>query len=216
LPPPEKVPDSARLRLPPPSAATVAGCCLKVPLVHEGESHPGVGTAAAMDGAPTGVGGQDLRRTGAVLGCEKVSSRNDLALGVRAEPPLNELVESHKVKKKLESRVRNLSVRAVPDHVAASEVGVPEERRNNENLPVAAHRQDSLQVGNCCRHGYLVCDNQLAHHMILVIIQFHDLRDHTIAVSLAEGRIIQAIYNHWSLWWEGQAVGFNLRKHCGH
>ncbi len=36
-------------------------------LVHEGESHPGVGTAAAVDGAPTGVGGQDLRRTGAML-----------------------------------------------------------------------------------------------------------------------------------------------------
>ncbi len=36
-------------------------------LVHEGESHPGVGTAAAMDGAPSRVGGQDLGRTGAML-----------------------------------------------------------------------------------------------------------------------------------------------------
>ncbi len=37
-------------------------------LVHEGESHPGVGAAAAMDGAPTGVGGQDLGRTGGLAG----------------------------------------------------------------------------------------------------------------------------------------------------
>ncbi len=40
-------------------------------LVYEGESHPGVGTAAAMEGPPTGVGGQDLRRTGAMLGCKQ-------------------------------------------------------------------------------------------------------------------------------------------------
>ncbi len=51
-------------------------------LVHEGESHPGVGTAAAMYGAPTGVGGQDLGRTGAMLGCEEVAGRDDIALGV--------------------------------------------------------------------------------------------------------------------------------------
>ena len=83
---------------------------------------------------------------------------------------------------KLESGIRNLPVRAVPDHVAAGEVDVAEERRNNKDLPVAAHRQDPLQVGDCCRHGYLVGDNQLAHHMILVVIQFHDLRDHAIAI----------------------------------
>jgi hypothetical protein len=64
-------------------------------LVHEGESHPGIGTAAAMDAAPPGVGGQDLSRTGAMLGCEKVPGRNYLALGMGTEPPLNELVESH-------------------------------------------------------------------------------------------------------------------------
>jgi hypothetical protein len=56
-------------------------------LVHEGESHPAVGTAAAMDGAPTGVGSQDLGRTGAVLGCEEVTSRDDLALGWELSRP---------------------------------------------------------------------------------------------------------------------------------
>ncbi len=94
---------------------------------------------------------------------------------------------------KLESGIRNLPVGAVPDYVAAGEVDVTEERRYNKHLPVAAHRQDPLQVGDCCRHGYLVGGNQLAHHVILVVIQLHDLRDHAIAVSLAEGRIVQAI-----------------------
>jgi hypothetical protein len=39
-------------------------------LFHEGEGHPGVGAAASLDGAPAGVGGQDLGRTGPVLGGE--------------------------------------------------------------------------------------------------------------------------------------------------
>jgi hypothetical protein len=110
-------------------------------LVHKGESHPGVGTAAAMDGAPAGVGGQDLSRTGAMLGCEEVPGRNYLALGMGAEPPLNELVESHKVEMKLESRIQNLPVGAVPDLVTAGDVDVAEESRGG------------IEPGNSVRPG---------------------------------------------------------------
>jgi len=39
-----------------------------------------------------------------MLGCEKVAGRDDLALGVGAEPPLYELVEAHKVKMKLKMK----------------------------------------------------------------------------------------------------------------
>jgi hypothetical protein len=151
-----------------------------------------------MEGAPTGVGGQDLGWTGAMLGCEEVPGWDYLALGVGAEPPLNELVETHKVEMKLESGIRNLPVGAVPDIVAAGGVDVAEERCNNKHLPVAAHCQDPLQVGDCRRHGCLVGYDELAHHVVLVVLQLCDLRDHAIAVSLAEGRVVQAIYNHWA------------------
>jgi hypothetical protein len=92
-----------------------------------------------------------------------------------AEPPLNELVESHKVEMKLESRVRNLPVSAVPGIVTAGEVGVAEERCNDKHLPVAAHCQDPLQVGDCRRHGYLVGHDELAHHVKLVVLQLCNL-----------------------------------------
>ncbi len=70
-----------------------------------------------------------------MLGCKEVSGRNHLTLGIGAEPPLNELVESRKVEKELESRIRHLPVSAVPGIVTAGEVGVVEERRYNVHLP---------------------------------------------------------------------------------
>ncbi len=41
--------------------------------VHEGEGHPGVGPTVSVNGAPAGIGGQNLRRAGTVLGGEKVA-----------------------------------------------------------------------------------------------------------------------------------------------
>jgi hypothetical protein len=106
-----------------------------------------------------------------MFGCEEVPGRNYLALGMGAEPPLNDLVESHKVEMKLESRVRNLPVSAVPGIVTAGEVDVAEERCYDKHLSVAAHCQDPLQVGDCCRHGYLVGHDELTHHVKFVVLQ---------------------------------------------
>ncbi len=66
-------------------------------LVHKGEGHPGVGTTVPVNGAPAGVGGQNFRRAGTVLGGEKVTSWYDLTRRVRAQPSLDELVEPDQV-----------------------------------------------------------------------------------------------------------------------
>ncbi len=98
----------------------------------------------------------------------------------------------------------NQPVGIVSGFAAAGKVDEAEEWRNNEDLPVAAHSQDPLQVCDHRSHGNLMSHYELTHHVVLLIFEFHNLRGDAITVSLAEGRIAEAVDNDRGLWREGK------------
>ncbi len=108
-------------------------------LVHEGQGHPGVGTAVSVDGAPTGVGGQDFGRAGPVLGGEKITRWYDLTQREGAQPPLYELVEPDEIHVELQRRVRDEAVGAVHSLFTAGEVDEAEKGGDDEHPPVTTH-----------------------------------------------------------------------------
>ncbi len=111
--------------------------CTTQNFVHESEGHPGVGSTVSVNGAPAGIGGQNLRRAGAVLGGEKVARWYDLARREGAHPALNELVEPDQVHVELQGRVGDEAVGAVRCLVTTGEVDEAEKRSDNKDPPVA-------------------------------------------------------------------------------
>ncbi len=114
-----------------------------------------------MDGAPAGVGGQNLG--------EEVAGRNDLSQEVGTQPPFKELVEPDEIEMELQCCVRDQSVGAVTDFITASKVDEAKKGGNNEDLTVAAHGQDPLQARNRRRHGDLMGHDKLSHQVIFFV-----------------------------------------------
>ncbi len=83
------------------------------------------------------------------------------------------------------------------------------------NLPVSADGQNTLEIGDGRRHGDFISDDDFTNYVELVIGEFDDLGDNTIAVRLAERPIVQTVDDHWCLSRQGEAVGLNLRKGSG-
>ncbi len=48
--------------------------------------------------------------------------------------------------------------------------------------------------------------------MVPVVVQLCDLRNDTITICLAEGRVVQTVYDDWSLRWKSEAIRLNLGK----
>jgi hypothetical protein len=117
--------------------------------------------------------------------------------------------------KQLGGRVRDRPVGAVSGNFAAGFVDVAKERGDDRHLPVAADSQNPLEIGDGRRHGDFVSDDDFTNYVEFVVGEFDDLGNNTIAVRLAERRIVQTVNDHWCLSRQGEAVGLNLRKGSG-
>ncbi len=104
-----------------------------------------------------------------MLGFEEVAGRDDLAQREGTEPAFNEAVKPAQVQEQLGGRVRGQLVGAVRQVSTAGVVDIAEERGDDEHLPPRADRQDPFQVGDGRRHGDLVCDDNFAHYVVLVV-----------------------------------------------
>ncbi len=61
-----------------------------------------------------------------------------------------------------------------------------------------------------------MCDDELTNNVKLVVgDELDDLRNHAVAVSLAEGRVVEAVDDNWRLSRQCEAVGLNLGKSSG-
>ncbi len=76
---------------------------------------------------------------------------------------------------------------------AAELVDVAEEGSDDRDLPPTTDRQDPLKVCDSGRHGNLVSNDDLTHHVVLVVRQLGDGSNDAVAISLAEGRIVKTV-----------------------
>jgi len=92
-------------------------------------------------------------------------------------------VEADQVRVELHGRVRDEAVDAVCSLSTTCSIEVAEKRSNDVNSPLATDGQNPFQIGDRRRQGDLVGHDELAHHMVPVVVQLCDLSISPYATS---------------------------------